>query len=206
MHTPQDIRQAALDRLLDIKVDITRLAKLPLIDLAPARSTKEVYVRAIIHAEMKALTIYPDTFEDAVEWMAETGLRKYLSKSETASLSTGHFTEQEEVNYSWYSESLYMFMKILGLVKKEFGPHEEADMEPHVGIFPPNSSLKKLEAAIKRVSDEELFVLLDTYYLLHWLARHGAAGFDHSVVMERRKALEWMADGRLDWDDVPLDT
>jgi hypothetical protein len=186
--------------------DTAPLLKMPHIEASSARTTKDIYVRAIIHTEIKALTLYPDTFDETVEWIEETRLDKYLSESERAVLARRRLSEQETISYSWYSESLYMYMVVLGLVGNKFGPNEEADMEPYVGIFPPNGSLKKLEAAIKRVPDDELFVLRDTYFLLHRLVRHGHSNLNTSVVVERRKALEWMADDRLEWDDMPLDT
>jgi hypothetical protein len=38
--------------------------------------------------------------------------------------------------------------------------------------------------------------------------RHGSEIEEGQVdrVIERRKALEWIMDKKLDWDDVPLDT
>lgn len=187
-------------------LDTAPLVTLPGIDPTTPRTTKDIYVRAIIHREFKVLSIHPDTFEEAVDWMKETELTKYLSPKETRTIANGSFSAQEEVDYSWYSESLYIFLRVLGIVTKELGPAEEADMAPHVGILPPSASVKKLEAAIKRISDEQLFVLRDTYYLLHWLSRRGHASIHPSIVIERRKALEWIADDQLAWDEITLDT
>jgi hypothetical protein len=59
----------------------------------------------------------------------------------------------------------------------------------------------------------ELFQMLDLYFRAHWYARDGqlngyATGvFDPDIIMERRKALEWIADRNLeDWDEAPDST
>jgi hypothetical protein len=59
---------------------------------------------------------------------------------------------------------------------------------------------------------DELFRMLDLYYRLHWWTRNSQlTGKDTSVVrldiiMERRKALEWIMDPTCDWDNVEMST
>jgi hypothetical protein len=54
--------------------------------------------------------------------------------------------------------------------------------------------------------------MLDLYYRAHWFIVDGyvngyeTGDFDGGVIVERRKALEWVLDDTLDWDDIPLDT
>jgi hypothetical protein len=54
--------------------------------------------------------------------------------------------------------------------------------------------------------------MLDLYYRLHWWTRNSQlTGKDTSVVrldiiMERRKALEWIMDPTCDWDNVEMST
>ena len=61
-------------------------------------------------------------------------------------------------------------------------------------------------------SREELFRMLDLYFRLHWWTRNsqltgkdtGAVRLD--IIMERRKALEWVMDPACDWDNVDMST
>ncbi len=61
-------------------------------------------------------------------------------------------------------------------------------------------------------SHEELFRMLDLYYRLHWWTRNAQlTGQDTGevrldIIMERRKALEWIMDANCDWDSVELST
>jgi hypothetical protein len=55
--------------------------------------------------------------------------------------------------------------------------------------------------------------MLDLYYRAHWYARDGLLNgyatepFNLDVIMERRRALEWISDRNLaDWEDAPEDT
>ena len=61
-------------------------------------------------------------------------------------------------------------------------------------------------------SRDELFRMLDLHYRLHWWTRNAQlTGKDTGVVrldiiMERRKALEWVMDPACDWDNVEMST
>jgi len=51
--------------------------------------------------------------------------------------------------------------------------------------------------------------MLDLYYRAHWYAREGSLKgfstgvFNLDIIVERRKALEWISDSKIeDWDDV----
>ena len=59
---------------------------------------------------------------------------------------------------------------------------------------------------------DELFRTLDLYYRLHWWTENARlTGKDtgvvrNDIIMERRKALEWILDPGCDWDNVELST
>jgi hypothetical protein len=54
--------------------------------------------------------------------------------------------------------------------------------------------------------------MLDLYFRLHWWTRDGQLnGYETGdvrldIIMERRKALEWVLDDSCDWDNVELST
>ncbi len=202
----KNVRLLALRRLKDKKLHTPELDSLPLSDQTTLRENKDLYVRSIIHAELKALTIYPESFTETVEWMNDSNAVKYCSPTEKALLLGASLSAADEIKYSWYSESLYSMLFVLGIAHKEFGPDQEADVERYARFIPPNQSLEKFISRIERISDVDTYVLRDEYYLLHWLCRHGKQRLNASVVVERRKAFEWICDAGVDWDDVHLDT
>ncbi|MNF02383.1 hypothetical protein D3C80_2015190 [compost metagenome] len=59
---------------------------------------------------------------------------------------------------------------------------------------------------------EDLYKARDLYFRVMWWARQSTmtgqqdSKFNLSRTMERRRALEWIMDATLDWDNVPLDT
>lgn len=61
-------------------------------------------------------------------------------------------------------------------------------------------------------SHESVFRMLDLYFRFHWYARNGMLNgtptppVEHSVIIERRTALEWVLDRRNAWDEVSLNT
>jgi hypothetical protein len=59
----------------------------------------------------------------------------------------------------------------------------------------------------------ELYSMLDLYYRAHWYAVDGhlhgydTGDFNLDIIMERRKALEWISDPTVeDWDDTEQST
>jgi len=58
----------------------------------------------------------------------------------------------------------------------------------------------------------DLYVMRDLHYHVHSCIKSDrlngrpSMDVDEGNVMERRKALEWLCDSTVDWDDVSLDT
>lgn len=202
----EEVRFTALQRLRALNYHSPMLDALPYSDRTIIRDSKEALIRCIINAEFKALSIYPESFQETVIWMFESNVYKHCSQSELSTLKKKKFSTSDEIKYSWYSESLYSILLTVGIVKKRFGPNEEADIESYAKMIPPNDSFAKFSAKVNMLSEFEIYVLRDEYYLLHWLARHKLYDLNTSVILERRKGFEWISDASLEWDTVPLDT
>ena len=89
-------------------------------------------------------------------------------------------------------------------------PDQICDVPRTVQIMRAHSTMKELEQAARLRSRQELLDQADLIYRLHWCcvsARlKGCAapqGLDEGVVMERHRALFWLAGcGEAEWDDV----
>lgn len=188
---------------------------LPILDPeATARELGAVVRRALILNAM--LQIY---FKAPIavikDWIVRNGLADDLSESEREILDKedGDLTEQERKNLYWYVEALWTLVWVGQLVDEL--PFDEGVGEVPASLCPAlqrNEDGSKLSKKMRLRSREELFRMLDLYYRLHWWTRNSQlTGKDTGVVrldiiMERRKALEWVMDPGSDWDNVEMGT
>ena len=93
-------------------------------------------------------------------------------------------------------------------------PFSEANLDKVDKMLPPEVQYSKF---ISNVSLRDLSSIIEEteyYYGLHWAIRHPEArntnkhvkSLNLSIIRERRRALEWVIDNSLDWDDIQLDT
>jgi hypothetical protein len=75
-----------------------------------------------------------------------------------------------------------------------------------------NEDGSKMSEKMRLRSRDELYRKLDLYYRLHWWTRNSQltgkdTGEVHlDIIIERRKALEWIMNSICDWDNVELST
>lgn len=183
------------------------------VDSRAARPLEEVVARALA---MNALIniAFKAPVKVIADWIARHGVEAALSDSERAILTKTQeeLTPQELINLRWYLESLWALMWVGGLADDL--PIDRCVPDDMVTMVP---NLKKNEDGSKfgrfqLRSYDQMFRKLDLYFRLHWYARNGALTrtptppVDHGVVVERRKALEWVLDRDHDWDHVNLNT
>jgi hypothetical protein len=149
------------------------------------------------------------------QWIVENGLEDDLVESERLILdkSGADLTEQELVDLHWYLEALWALAWAGGLIDELFFDQPVGDnlasLCPNLQRNEPGSNFIQ---RMRLRPHTELFRMLDLYYRLHWWTREaqlqGQATGDASsdIIVERRKALEWVLDARNDWDHVQLTT
>lgn len=184
---------------------------LPFIDHTAVRSRDEVVGRMAVMTAL--INIH---FEAPVEivssWIGRNGVADALSASERAILEKCHHDDQELTNLFWYIEALWALMWAGRMINDlPFDRTVEDSMAPMLPILQENEDTAKL-GAVQLRSYKELYRMRDLYYRVHWYARDGnLRRYDTSpvsldVVMERRKALEWVMDRTAEWDEVDLST
>ena len=206
--TPAEMRRntaAILDRL-NIQVP----ASLPFLDAnLRLRRLEEIIARALVLSASVAVACgFPR--ERATHWLDREELLSSLSDQERSFLVGGVGNEHEvQVRV----ESLCVFAWSLGLLEQiEFTSPCPSSL---VTLYP---DLKRMEPADDfrgraRLRDAgEMLQMLDLGYCLHWafneamlMRRAFPPRISPVVVIERRRALEWMF-GDEDWDEVSLDT
>ncbi|MEZ4442665.1 MAG: DUF4272 domain-containing protein [Polyangiaceae bacterium] len=141
--------------------------------------------------------------------------RDALSPSEKALLAktNDELTERDEITIYWFIEALWSFMWAGSLISAM--PFDESVGDGMAALCPNlerGEGPEKFSQHMRLRPSDELFAELDLYFRLHWWTRDANLnGYDTgsvklSVIMERRKALEWILDPTCDWDHVPDNT
>ena len=137
------------------------------------------------------------------------GLIGYASSKERSLLGRTDHTEQEKINAGWLAECIQGLAWCLGLV--ELDPFRRSD-DGLASHFPrPFVDASKFIAKAKLRPFDEIYQQADLHYRLHWAARNSrltgiACAVSEDLIMERRKALDWVIGVEADWDEVPGDT
>lgn len=189
----------------------------------PARTTREICGRA---AALLAVSLYSESrlgdgkdYQQAKEFIASVVERfaaeEYFSPKERAYLNNPESTREEQISYSWQYENLWVMEWALGLIDELPYPDKICDVPLTVRVLYAFDSLDALEQGVSPRSYAELLDAADLIYRLDWacvdarlMEMPAPAGIDSGVVMERHRALFWLAgiDNRCDWDDVDLST
>ncbi len=186
---------------------------LPYLDRTEPRASSEVADRALVLHAM--LQIYFGAPVDVIaSWIRANQLDSSLSRHERSLLTKESFTGQERVDLYWYIEALWALVWA-GQLTEDLSINQPvggdlASLLPDLQVNEDGSSFRR--RFLLRPFDE-IYSMLDLHYRAHWYARDGQLNnystepFNLDVIMERRRALEWISDHKLaDWEDTPDST
>ncbi len=189
----------------------------------PGRTVEEVCGRA---AALLIVSLYSEcrvgehmSYEKAREFVAPIiesyGAEKFFSPDEKAYLDDPDSTEQTQIQYAWQYENLWVMEWALGLTDDLFWPTRICDVPGTVRLLKDCQTMEDLLAAAKLRPRKELLDQADLIYRLHWacvdarvMNMPAPQGLEEGVVMERHRALFWLAgcDEMCPWDEVDLST
>lgn len=117
--------------------------------------------------------------------------------------------QQLLVDIAWREEALLALLWVLGLVE-DLPPDEMCPKEAVYERLAPGLDPACARRDLRLRPVAEIAAMLDFYYCLHWHARNAQYHGDvwdfqisPSVVLERRRALEWLCQDA-PWEDVDL--
>lgn len=207
---PQAVKarsRAEIERLGGRTID-----PLPIIDPTTARSGEALAARALVLNAIVGLA-YDVPARLLREWIVADGLTQSLSAEEAKLLEGEPIEEQAKINLSWSLEAIYALLWAGGFTPSlplDAGSEQEAfNALPRVLE---DETGREFTRRVRLRPYAELYAMRDLYYRAHWFTRDGrlngydTAPFDGDVIMERRKALEWLLDETVDWDDVEMNT
>ena len=189
----------------------------------PGRTVEEVCGRA---AALLIVSLYSEcrvgehmSYEKAREFVAPIiesyGAEKFFSPDEKAYLDDPDSTEQTQIQYAWQYENLWVMEWALGLTDDLFWPTRICDVPGTVRLLKDCQTMEDLLSSAKLRPRKELLDQADQIYSLHWacvdarvMNMPAPQGLEEGVVMERHRALFWLAgcDEMCPWDEVDLST
>lgn len=188
---------------------------LPWLDRTQPRSSVECARRALVMNAM--IQIHFGAPVHIVKgWIDTNGLTGALSARERAILarSEHELSAQDVTDLFWYIEALWALAWVGGLIADL--PIDRPVGSELASLMPNLQVSERADAFLRKFAlrpPAEIYRQLDLYYLAHWYARdgqlngHDTAPFSLDIIMERRKALEWVMDSTIeDWDATPADT
>ncbi len=202
------IKRGSETRLRAVGVAID--PNLPLIDSldeVQPRPARDAAGRACALGYIASLGFGADRDETAAD-LSRYHLDEWVTSRERALLDADAISEQDRIDCTWAPEAIQALAWALGLVSLDPTRHCDEDLASN---FPVRSDPSDFIATAEIRSIRELQEEVDFHYRLHWWVRScelsGArSGFDTDVVVERRRALEWLYGGCVAWDEISLDT
>jgi hypothetical protein len=207
MNLAEKIRKNNLQILFENNISIPSNF-LPIIEDLQTKPIDDICKRALV---LQAIVAYKYGFSKKkfMLWIKQENLDFSLTEIEKKFVN-----DEIETNlFDFKVEALYMLVWYLGKIQ-DVGFVDEC----------PNSlistcpDLNKMESSfsfinnLKVQSNETLLSKVDLYYCLDWycvnqkINRKNTGLINPNIIMERRRALEWIADVDFDWDNGSLDT
>jgi hypothetical protein len=184
---------------------------LPWIDRTVLRTASEVCNRTLaMHAMLQLAFNAP---KDAIRgWLEDNELLGSLSIRETQILSSieEDLDAQTETNLYWYIEAIWALVWVGSFIPRiDITRPVGNDLASYLPNLQANEGAADFRTSFRRRPFAEIFKELDFYYRAHWYARDGQLNgyatqpFEIDIIMERRKALEWVCDvSTQDWDET----
>ncbi|MBK1855241.1 DUF4272 domain-containing protein [Verrucomicrobiaceae bacterium 5K15] len=200
-------------RLLN-EMEIPVMESLPHLDKPRFREPKDVATRSVILAAL--LQLHFGAPNEYIEnYLQSNSLLGGLTDCERERLSRSYdeWPQQDKINLDWSMDAIWALMWCGGKHSNlSFNTCVEDSLASMLPAFETNEPADDCINHFKLFSKRAIFIELDKFYRVHWYARNNSLSgitderVNLSIIMERRKALEWVCDANLDWEDISLDT
>jgi hypothetical protein len=183
---------------------------LPLLDGDLRMRSEDSVVKRLLCLHAAAACAYGFDRQRAIAWIGRERLSESLTAEERGFIEHGH---GDPNRFRVQIEAMWALAWALGIVSAlEYGkPCGEGFVAllPNLKTAETTDSLRQ-NASLR--SAAEIAASLDLAYCIHWAIRDAGIArrparkqIQPYVIVERRRALEWLV-GEDDWDDLSLDT
>ncbi len=123
----------------------------------------------------------------------------------------GTYSMQDAIDLDWAYEAYWSLCWSLGLVDDISDASGVCDCEMAIDFIRSINSTEEFISKCSLRSKEEILDMLDLYYRYNWAINEASAnpgadigGLNPSVVIERRRGLEWIVSDVDDWYDLDM--
>lgn len=209
---PKKVKKKNTSLLKGMGIDV--IEHLPYIELNEFQNDRDIARRCLVLAALLQLHFgAPNEFIES--WLKENNLMEFITPNETHILDTQYsdLTEQEQSDLYWTIEAVWA----LAWVGRKhnnltFNTSVEDTLAGMTPSFQDNESGEGFIEGFSSRPAKEIFTKLDQFYRAHWYAKNSdlsgsdSPAADVDLIMERRKALEWVCNKHEEWDLISLDT
>jgi len=186
---------------------------LPKLELIKDIRTKEEVVNRINVLHI-LYTIGEDESEECFNFFRDKLIEKnwvtYLSEVEKETIFKTKLSEYDLLNFSWKKEAMLALMWLINLPRINLLEIKETQVSNYYDLLPPEMTMEQFYESAQIKDLHEVVGFLDYYYCIHSAIRNrdgkGKTSVEQSIIIERRRALEWLTNLELDWDSISLDT
>lgn len=172
---------------------------------------------ACFYAIQIACDIHNGNYEESIEYfkpkLEELGLIDQLNSKEKRIID-GTYSYQDAIDMDWAYESYWALCWCLGLIDDISDASEICDCNKAIKIAGRYRNTKEFKEFIENCElrdKEEILDMLDLYFRFHWAIYDSRVNPDASiedinpsVVVERRRGLEWVVSEEEDWYDLSM--
>ncbi|MCR5608580.1 MAG: DUF4272 domain-containing protein [Lachnospiraceae bacterium] len=186
-------------------------------DEVSLRDIKDVAKRAVtcFFTVQIACDIANDSYQESIEFFKPLydsfGLTDCLNSKEKR-IYDGSYSEQDAIDMDWAYESFWALCWCLSLVDDITDADGICDCMEAISFVKGTNSIDEFLEKCTLKSKEEILDMHDLYYRYNWAINNAKVNpdasigdLDSSVVIERRRALEWILTDIDDWYDLSLD-
>lgn len=153
-------------------------------------------------------------YEESMEYFAPVidkfGVMEAMNSKEKRILD-GTYSMQDAIDMDWAYEAYWALCWCLGLVDDIRDAGNVCDCEKAIEIAKSCDSVEDLVQKSKLRSKEEILDMLDLYVRYNWAINEekvnpeaSTGDLDGSIVIERRRGLEWVVSEIADWYDLSM--
>ncbi len=125
----------------------------------------------------------------------------------------GTYQEQDLIDLDWEYEAYWSLIWALGIIGDISNGADVCNCDFAIKLVTESKTYEDFKSKCNLRDINEVLDMLDLYYRYHWAVvdkrinpQTNIGALNPSVVVERRRGLEWLISNEEDWYDISLDT
>ena len=153
---------------------------------------------------------YDESIEFFEPLIEEMGLKEFMNSKENRILD-GTYDMQDAIDMDWAYEAFWSLCWCLGLVDDIKDASDVCDCEAAIGFVKGCKTIGEFADKCTLRDKSEILDMLDLYFRYNWAVNEAQVNPDTpigdlnpSIVIERRRGLEWVVSDEMDWYEMDM--